>query len=67
MKLYITSNSQQSNTTCILTGAPSTKGNLFTSVSINSTIVTSGIRNFGETIIYLYSIKGTTVIIQMHI
>ena len=57
--------SQQSNTTCTLTGTPSTNKKLFTSISINSTTVTSGIRNFGETIIYLYSIKGTTLIIQM--
>ena len=57
--------SQESNTLCTLTGTPYTSAKIFTSVVINTTTVTSGIRNFGETIIYLSSIKGTTVMIQI--
>ena len=64
-EFYSIDYSQQSNTKCILNGAPYTNLLLFTSVSIDSTPVISGIRNFGETRIELYSIKGTTVIILM--
>ena len=58
--------SEQSNATCILTGSPYASERIFTDVVIGpNNVVTSGTRNFGETIIYLYSIKGTTVTIQI--
>ena len=60
-----TSYSQQTNTECVLTGTPSASKKLFTTQVINTNKVNSGVRNFGETIIYLYSIKGTTVNIQI--
>ena len=63
--LFVSSYSQETNTTCKLTGNPSANPNLFTSIVITENQVTSGIRDFGETIIYLYSIKGTTVTIQI--
>ena len=57
--------SQETNTDCLLTGTPSVSKKLFTTQVINNNKVTSGVRNFGETIIYLSSIKGTTVNIQI--
>lgn len=58
--------SQETNTTCTLTGTPKASISLFTSIVITSyDKVISSVRNFGETIIYLYSIKGTTVYIQI--
>ena len=57
--------SQQTNTPCTLTGRPSVSMKLFTTIYINTNQVTSGTRNFGETIIYLDSIQGTTVYIQI--
>ena len=59
--------SQESNTSCTLLGTPNYSPKLFTSVFIGSNnTVTSGIRNFGETILYLNSIKGTTVFIAIN-
>ena len=58
--------SQESNTTCTLTGTPSASDKIFTNVVIGpNKVVTSGIRDFGETKIYLSSIKGTTVTIKI--
>ena len=64
-KFSSSSYSQESDTECTLTGTPTTSKKIFTSVVIGKNTVTSGIRNFGETIIYLYQIKGTTVTIQI--
>ena len=61
----VASYSQETNTDCLLTGTPSVSKKLFTTQVINNNKVTSGVRNFGETIIYLSSIKGTTVNIQI--
>lgn len=59
--------SQETNTNCVLTGTPSASLKLFTSLIITSNNqVVSGIRNFGETTIYLSSIKGTTVNIELN-
>ena len=56
----------ESNTLCSLTGSPSASIKLFTSQIITSNYqVNSGTRNFGDINIYLYSIKGTTVYIQL--
>lgn len=57
----------ESNTLCTLTGSPIASIKLFTSQIISSSNyqVDSGIRNFGDIIIYLHSIKGTTVYIQL--
>ena len=58
--------SQESNTSCVLTGTPSASLKLFTSLIITSNNqVVSGTRNFGESTIYLSSIKGTTVNIEL--
>ena len=58
--------SQETNTNCELTGTPSASLKLFTSLIITSNNqVISGIRDFGDTSIFLYSIKGTTVIIEL--
>ena len=58
--------SQQTNTSCTLTGTPSASKKLFTSIIINNNKVISGTRNFGETVLYLESIKGTTVNIKIN-
>ena len=58
--------SQETNITSELTGTPTTSLKLFSSQIITSdNIVLSGVRNFGDTRIYLHSIKGTTVYIEM--
>jgi hypothetical protein len=58
--------SQETNTNCELTGTPSASLKLFTSLIITSNNqVISGIRDFGDTSLFLYSIKGTTVIIEL--
>ena len=43
--------SQESNTECTLTWTPTTSKKIFTSVVIGKNQVTSGIRDFGETIL----------------
>ena len=58
--------SEETGSPCTLTGSPNPSIKLFTTQIISSPYqVTSGTRNFGETIIYLHSIKGTTVYIQL--
>ena len=58
--------SEETRSPCTLTGSPNPSIKLFTTQIITSQYqVTYGIRNFGETIIYLHSIKGTTVHIQL--
>ena len=52
--------SQETNITSELTGTPTTSLTLFSSQIITSdNIVLSGVRDFGDTRIYLHSIKGT--------
>ena len=62
---YSSDYSQQSNTECELTGTPRASKSLFSTLVIKNSKVFSGIRNFGETILYLNSIKGTTVYIEI--
>ena len=58
--------SEETSSPCTLTGSPNPSIKLFTTQIITSQYqVTSETRNFGETIIYLHSIKGTTVYIQL--
>lgn len=58
--------SEETNNLCILTGNPNTLTSLFTSHIIGTPYqVDSGVRNFGETSIYLDSIKGTTVYLKV--
>ena len=58
--------SLETNILCTLTGNPSASIKLFTTQIITSDYqVNSGTRNFGDTTIYLSSIKGTTVYIQI--
>lgn len=58
--------SEETNTSCILTGTPTISPKLFTSQSLTSNNqVQSGVRNFDDTKLYLYSIKGTTIYIEI--
>ena len=58
--------SEETNNLCTLTGSPNPSIKLFTTSIIKlPNQVYSGVRNFGETTIYLDSIKGTTVYIQI--
>ena len=65
-KFSDTSYSEETGNSCTLTGNPSASLNLFTTQIITSPYQkTSGTRNFGDIIIYLDSIKGTTVYIKL--
>ena len=58
--------SEETNSPCVLTGTPTVSLKLFTSQVVTSNNqVQSGVRNFGDTSIYLHSIKGTTVYIEI--